>query len=374
MRKKVIFVVTKSNFGGAQRYVYDLATHLPDAYEPVVAFGPPPGGGEGRLAKLFREKGIRTVLIESLSRDVSLVDDYQALKDLTRLFKTEKPTVVHLNSSKAGGLGALAARLARVPRIIFTSHGLPYDEDRNAFQRILIIIATWLTIILTHCTIFISSDTIKRVNRLPLLHRRTKLIYNGIESPAFFAPAEARKALATIDPRITSTMRIVGCIGELHPNKNSAVLIDACARQADVHLVLIGDGELRSSLEQQAKESGSSERVHFLGYVPDAARYLRAFDIFALSSLKEGLPYVLLEAGFAYVPVVASDIPGIRDVILPDFTGILAQPRDAQSFANGISRILNDATLARSLSDELLLRMRKTFSFDTMVEKTVALY
>lgn len=375
MKKRILLVVTKSNYGGAQRYVFDLATHLPiEQFEVAVAFGPGPDGKPGRLSKMLDGKGIRTILVPELGRDVDLTGDWRAFRALSALFESERPDIVHLNSSKAGGLGALAARLKKVPRIVFTSHGLAFDEDRLFIPKVLISLATWATMLLAHVTIAISNSTFERARRMPFLWKKVVLVHNGIETPAFLSPSDARKELSALDPDMPDSLWI-GSVGELHPNKNYASMIDAMAYMApETHLVLLGDGEMREALAARAREKSVSERVHLLGYVPDAAKYLRAFDAFVLPSTKEGLPYVLLEAGYAYVPVVATDIPGMRDVILDNFTGLLVPPDDPHALATALGHVLRDATLSRSLSDELLKRIQKTFPLDRMIEKTVASY
>ncbi|OGG59596.1 hypothetical protein A2765_03255 [Candidatus Kaiserbacteria bacterium RIFCSPHIGHO2_01_FULL_56_24] len=375
MKKKILMVVTKSNYGGAQRYIFDLATNFPAGqFDVAVAFGPGPDGKPGRLAKMLGEKGVRTILISELGRDVDLAGDWRAFRALTALFGSERPDIVHLNSSKAGGLGALAARLKKVPRIVFTSHGLAFDEDRPFISKVLISLATWATMLLAHVTIAISNSTFERARRMPFLWKKVVLVHNGIETPSFLSPSDARKELRTLDPEMPDTFWI-GSVGELHQNKNYASMIDAMTHiDSETHLVIIGDGEMREVLAARAREKGVSERVHLLGYVPDAAKYLRAFDAFVLPSTKEGLPYVLLEAGYAYVPVVATDIPGMRDVILDNFTGLLVPPDDPHALATALGHVLRDATLSRSLSDELLKRIQKTFPLDRMLEKTVASY
>jgi glycosyltransferase involved in cell wall biosynthesis len=126
-KKKVTYVITKANWGGAQRYVFDLATHLPkEEFDVSVAYGV-----EGKLAEELKRAGIVTHYIPALGRDVSFVKDTKSLLELFELFLKEQPDVVHLNSSKAGGVGALAARLTGVPKIVFTIHGLPEDEARR---------------------------------------------------------------------------------------------------------------------------------------------------------------------------------------------------------------------------------------------------
>ena len=367
---KLLFVVTKSNAGGAQRYVYDLAAHCPDAYEPLVAFGPAPEGSPGRLAKRLAERGVRTILVPELARDVSIID-IRAFRALLGLMRAERPGIVHLNSSKAGGLGALAARLARVPRIVFTVHGLPSDEPRPRLQRALIAIATWLTCILAHRVIAITAADHARLRRQPFLFGKVRLIHSGIETPGFETPADARKALRSIDPGIPDGP-LVGIIAELHPNKDIPTAIEAVA-ETGAHLILLGDGEERARLETFANEQMPG-RAHFLGHVPDAAKYLRAFDAFVLSSVKEGLPYVLLEAGAAHVPIIATNVGGVPDIVLDGFTGLLPAPRDPAALTAGLRRLLDDSSLARSLTDEMGMRIRASFSFEGMLRETFAQY
>lgn len=369
-RTKVLFVITKSNFGGAQRYVYDLATHLPrDQFEVAVACGPDASGNTGQLSYLLNEREIPTFEIPALTRDMNIVDDARALFALTGLLRAEKPDVVHVNSSKAGGLGALAARLAGIDRIVFTVHGLPSDEARSRLARYLIAGMTWLTAFFAHRTITISEDAFRRIRMLPFLYGKTVLIHNGIEPPAFLAPREARTELRAIDPSIPDGF-LAGSIGELHANKGLDRAIEAAAT-SNVHLVIIGEGEERTHLEALAHEHGAGDLIHFLGFVPDAARYVRAFNAFVLLSRKEGLPYALLEAGAGYVPCIVSDLPTLRDIVLPDFTGIIAT--NTADAAAALTR-LHDENLARSLAEEMATRIRTTFPLPQMVEKTIACY
>lgn len=375
-KRKVLLVVTKSNFGGAQRYVYDLATHLPrNAFEVAVAFGPDVDGKPGRLSRLLNEKHIRTICIPELARDVNPLQDVHACRALARVLRTEQPDILHLNSSKAGGLGALAGRIAGIRRIIFTSHGLAFDEKRGPFARGAILLATWATMLLAHRTIAIANDTYERARLLPFLRKRLVLIHNGILTPHFLSKTDARKEIRTLDPSIPEDAQWIGSIGELHANKDYATAIEAMTFiESTAHLVVLGDGELHDSLVNHATALEVRDRVHFVGYVPEAARYLRAFDAFLLSSQKEGLPYVLLESGFGYLPVVASDIAGIRDIVLHNFTGLLVRPGNAFGFSEALEKVLADATLARTLSDELLKRVQKVFSLENMIERTARLY
>jgi glycosyltransferase involved in cell wall biosynthesis len=303
-KKKVMYVITKSNWGGAQRYVYDLASNLSkNDFEVSVAFGQP-----GLLAQKLKADGIPTHTITALTRDVSFWADIQSFFELLSLFRKEKPNVAHLNSSKAAGLGALAARLASVPRIIFTAHGWPFWEQRNVFARALIYFFSWLTALLSHQVIVVSNYDLRIARLMPGVGHKTIRIYNGINLPMSFGSGD------NIRRQFPSHARITGTIGELTRNKNQEALIDQAAAEQDMFVAIIGEGEDRPHLEWEIQAHGLEHRVKLFGFMP-AVEVLRGFDTFALPSIKEGLPYVLIEAKAAGLPIVANPVGGVSEIV-----------------------------------------------------------
>lgn len=303
-KKKILYVITKSNWGGAQRYVYDLATALPkEQFEVSVAFGQP-----GRLAEELSMAGITTYPIASLQRDISFGGDIKSFFELLQLFRTERPDIVHLNSSKAAGIGALAARLAGVPRIIFTAHGWPFWEDRNSIVRALIYFFSWLTAILSHTVITISDYDLHVAKQMPFVGRKAVRIYNGIDLHMAFGSADMIRSAFPPGAAITGT------VGELNRNKNQQALIDQAKHKSDMYVAIVGEGEERKTLEAKIRKEGLSDRVKLFGFIP-ASEVLKGFDVFALPSLKEGLPYVLLEAKAAGLPIIANRVGGVSEIL-----------------------------------------------------------
>lgn len=372
---KIIYLITKSNFGGAQKYVYELALAAQArGWDVSVACG---GTGEknaglGLLASKLTEVGIRVTPIPHFMRNVSFDDDVTAFFEVKRLLKDERPDILHVTSSKAGGIGGLAGRMAHVPRIIFTSHGLTIDETWRPFwQRVMIYIGTWLTIRFAHKTIMISSETYKRARRMPGMRKRVHFIKNGVAPVGFLDAATAR---AELELHIPPNHFLIGGIGELHVNKNWTVAIQTIAAlPSTVHLAIIGGGEEYESLRLHVEKLNVHNRVHLLGYVPDAVKYLKAFDIFLLPSKKEGLPYVILEAGLAGLPVVASDLPGIRDIIESGVQGFLVTPTP-QLLSTSAEMLIRDEGMRRRLGAALQERVMDDFSITHMDEETFALY
>jgi glycosyltransferase involved in cell wall biosynthesis len=228
-------------------------------------------------------------------------------------------------------------------------------------------------------TIQISRDTHERAQRMPFLKKKVHLIYNGIDSPHVLARDDARSLLrAHHAPHNTQEGVWIGSIAELHPNKNLASLIQAVAelQKQDVHvsLWLIGDGEERETLTTRSEQLHVADRVCCTGYIKDAARLLPAFDIFALPSKKEGLPYVLLEAGLAECAVVASNIHGNNDIIENTVSGLLVDTEHPEQIVNALRQLATSAEERQRFGTALNRRVQERFSIVRMRTETCALY
>lgn len=325
MATRILYVITKANWGGAQRYVYDLATSLPkDEFAVTVAVG-----GDGALSEKLRKAGIPVHSLAHVQRDLSVTNDIGGFFAIYNAIRTIRPDIVHLNSSKAGGLGALAARLLGMRKILFTAHGWPFMEQRNIAWRVFAWTSSWVTTLLSHSVIVISTNELHLGKRLPFCAEKMHLIHNGID---WHMPFGSGKQIRRAFPE---GARITGTIGELNKNKNQIALIEEARRDAALYVAIVGEGEMRPYLEEKIREYGLQDRVKLFGFV-HAQDVLRGFDEFALPSLKEGLAYVLLEAKAAGLPLRTNRIGGISDIL------------DAPDMAD--------------------------FSLDRMVEKTAALY
>jgi len=292
-----------------------------------------------------------------------------------------RPDIVHLNSSKAGGIGALAARLARVPRIVFTAHGWAFTEERGTLARSAVYWLSKLTAKLSHVVICVSEFDALQAQRMgKRIAQKVRVVHNGIGPIPFVSRDEARATLVPVDIAARhSTHLWVISNAELHPNKNLFTAIDAVAAYNETHLpkifyLIVSDGQERARIDEMLTRRKLREQVFLAGFIPEAARLLKAADIFFLPSKKEGLPYVILEAGLAELPVVASNVGGIPEIIEDGVCGFLHAPSDTYGFVEAFAQLARDEKLRETFGVELFSRVKNRFSLEKMVRETMALY
>lgn len=378
--KKILFVITKSNWGGAQQYVCTLATRYHEAgADVVVAFGGTgkAGASAGLLAATLAEAGVRTIFLAAFMRDIGFVREWSAFFELVRIIRREKPDVLHLNSSKAGGLGALAGRVGGVRRIVFTAHGWAHGESRPFYERSIIWIASWLTAQLCHHIITVSKNDLRHA---PVLFSRRKMtvIHNGISPFPLLAREEARAAIAAQHQGAARFPFWFLALSELHPNKGLDTFIrafaDVAALSADTALILVGDGQSRTELVSMTRSFGLADRVFFAGFVPNARTLLNAADVFVLSSRKEGLPFVILEASAARLPVVATRVGAVPEIIEDGISGLLVAPNNERELAQALMRMRDEDAFRERVRHALHARVVRDFSEEAMLLQTAEIY
>jgi len=377
---KILYLITKGSFGGAQRYVFDLATNLSkESFEVFVACG---AGRE--LEERLKEKYVPTTILKNSQRNINPIKEFLLFFEILKKLKKIKPDIVHLNSSKIGFLGALTARLYNIARkkklkIIFTAHGWASNEKKGWLQRLIIFKLQWLTVILSHKTIAVSEKTKIDIARLPFIKGKIVVIHNGIRGIDFLTREKARETLGEFNKSLKKALSknpeltIVGTISELHKNKGLDLAIEAL-KSLNAFFVIIGEGEEREKLEKQIRDEKLEEKIALLGHVKEASIYLKAFDIFTLTSRTEALPYAILEAGRAELPVVASSVGGVPEIIDDRKSGLLVKAEDAYSIQSVLNSLLAETEKRKLLGERLSKKIASEFSFEKMLEETVAIY
>lgn len=351
-RPKLLLLVTSSAWGGAERYVVRLASAASAEFDVTVAAGP------SKSRELFRRlpPGVKAFELADLVRPIAPWSDLKAIRRLRRLIDEETFDLVHANSSKAGLVGALAARLSRArPRVLFTAHGWGFSERRSLPFRLAVLWSEKLAARFRAATIVLTSAEravalAERLSSPEKLH----LIPLGIDRGEIaFLDRDAARAELSRACAAPIGGRVIGAIANAYPAKDLPNLLAAFARLApevpDAELVVIGDGPEMPKLRALHAALPHRDRVHLPGALRDAARLLKGFDVFALSSSKEGLPWAILEASLAEVPIVATRVGALPELIEDGVTGSLVPPSDAVALSAALRAALTDSALLQKL-------------------------
>lgn len=376
-RKKVIIFITKSNWGGAQKYVFDIATHLPkDQFDVVVSLG-----GNGLLRTRLAESGIRIIPLYGLERDVSVTKDFKSFFNILKILKNERPDIIHVNSTKISGLAALAGRLVGIKNIIFTIHGWAFNEPRGFISKTIIKSLYLVMLWLSHNVIAVSNKIVAQVQSWPFRKETLKVVHNGINKPTFLTKDIAREKLGEILHTVFSQDTLLcGGIGELHPIKGQTYAIQAIEKilkerpEIKISYIIIGSGEIKEKLVEEIKTRGLEGKVFLTGYLQDASAYLKALDYYIFPSLSEGLPYAIVEAGFAEIPVIASNVGGIPEVITHGTEGTLTPSMDPEAIYEALCTYIDNPAQAKSHATTLHDKVAKEFSLEHMIKETVRVY
>lgn len=363
---KILYIITKSNWGGAQKYVFDLASHQKEqGAEVAVAFG-----GEGILAQKLKERVIKTIQIPNLERNVSLEKEIKVLKNLYQILKTEKPEIIHLNSSKIGVLGSLAGRLAGIKKIVFTAHGWPFREERPFGQVLIIKFLSWLSIIFSHQVICVSEKDFNDVKNWLFVKNKVNIVHNGID---------LKGSASELSQKNNGDVIKIISIAELHKNKGLEYGLKTISLlrnkiQNFQYSIFSFGGDEENKLKEMIKELNLENFVELKISQENHHLFLRDADIYFMPSLKEGLPYVLLEAGSNYLPVVASDTGGISEIIENYKNGFLIQVKDTNAFELALEKLIQDKNLREEFGRQAKEKIMREFDLEKMLQKTEKVY
>ena len=369
-RPGVLMLVTRLNIGGPARLVLDLAKQLGPEMGITVAAGRPPEE-EGELS----DPAV-TVARLPLVRPVRPRADLEALLGVRSLLAGRRPGVLHTHMAKAGALGRLAAlslpRRLR-PRLVHTFHGhVLQGYFGSAEQRGFLALERRLARY-SDALVAVSPEVRDELVDLGVGRpEQYRVVPVGLNLNQYSRVAEREGQVGALRTSLglPGSAFLAGVVGRLVPIKDHATLLEALAAVPDVHLAVIGDGELRSSLHRLAAELGVAERAHFTGWWADMPGALEDLDLVVLSSRNEGTPLALVEAAAAGRPVLATDVGGVRHVVEDGVSGWLCRAGDALGLAERMRALAKEPSLGRAAGQQGRRLVAPRFG----IERTVALH
>ncbi len=343
-------------------------------YQPELACAP-----AGRLIRLVRDHDMAVRTFNSLVQPIHPAKDLLAVAALTLFLKRNHYHIVHTHNSKAGFIGRLAARLARVPIIVHTVHGFAFHDQEPPWRQHLFRNLECAAYYWCDKMIFISQPLIDWALR-ERVARPEKIvkIYSGIELEKFQPATEAARNRIRKQWGLKKNHKVMGIVSKLWEGKGHADLLRAFAEIRkeipQARLVIVGEGDLRASLEHQASELKIGDSVIFTGFRDDIPDIVSMLDVAVLPSLFEGMGRVLLEAMAMERPVVASRVGGIPDLVDHGVNGLLVPPEDAGELAAAIKKILLDPQLGREMGRAGQKKVSEQFSADYMAQAIERVY
>jgi glycosyltransferase involved in cell wall biosynthesis len=374
---KIAHIVTRMDWGGAPDIVRILCESLESSYEVRLIIGPSKHLSE--RTRLFLDKFKDNVItVSHLRRDINPLWDLLALIKLFLLFRAERFDIVHTHTAKAGLLGRIAGWLAGVPTIIYMPHGhVFYGYFGLLMSRAAITVERVVAYITDKVMVLTELEKRDLVAFKVTTPDKIIVVNSGLELEAYkesVTDVQGKKNELQIGEGIS----VVGVIGRLEPVKGHRYLVEAARmvtkESPRVKFLIVGDGSLRSDLESRCQELGVEDKFIFTGWKEDVCSILPTLDILVLPSVNEAVGRVLIEAGACGIPVVATNVGGVPEIVRDNETGVLVAPGSPEEMARAIIDLLNSEGKRQRMSFAAEQWIGDRFSAHRMVEDVSSSY
>ena len=325
--------------------------------------------------------GIRHVALSRATRAMAPGQDVAFARELYRLFRRERPDIVHLHNPKPGWFGRPAARAARVPVVVNTVHGLYATPEDPWTRRAVVYGLERVAAACSHAELLQSVEDVEVLRRLGVPARRIQVLGNGVDLSRFSVPTVVEREAARSRLGLRPDQVAVGVVARLVWEKGLAEVIEAATVMSSTHpqvrWLVVGpldsdksDGLAPADLDRVSAESG----ITFLGERSDVEDFYRALDMYVLASHREGFPRSAMEAAASGLPLVVTDIRGCRQVVDDGVNGRLVRPRDAASLGQAVSMLAADAEMRTRMGEASRAKAVREFDQQQVIDITLATY
>ncbi len=373
-KTKILHIITNLPVGGAQDNTLLTVERLNREKYEVTLMCAQDGDWVERARQI---KNLKLIFVNELKRKIHPVADLVAQVKVYKHIRRGGYDIVHTHSSKPGFVGRIAAKLARVPIVIHTIHGFPFNDFMHPLVRWVFIDIERFLSGMTDLLVTVSKLNLEKALKLRLgPAEKFRNVYSGIDLSKFDIPVDAERKKK--DLGVLNGDCIVGMVGRLSQQKAPLDFINAIPRvlkaRSDVRFVIVGDGELRQETMDLSRRLNVDKNVMLLGFRDDIPELLPTLDVFVLTSLWEGLGRSLTEAMYTGRPVVATAVEGVPELVEDGKTGILVAPKDIDAIADGIVHMLNTPEDANRMGAEAAKQINERFQADVMVKRLDEIY
>jgi glycosyltransferase involved in cell wall biosynthesis len=374
-KSDILHIIARMNIGGPALHVAQLSSGLmQNGFETTLVSGIQ-AAAEGDMTDLAHEYGLTFHLYHNLRARLSPWSDLYVCSRLWRLMRSTSPRIVHTHTAKAGALGRIAAKLSRVPIIVHTFHGHVFSGYWGpVISTIIVLVERMLARLST--VILTVSDTV-----------RNELLQHNIAPPekihvlplgldlTEYKNCSTKRGQFRRELDIEPNVPLIGNVGRLVPIKNHRYFLMAAQVMVQTgfegRFVIVGNGELASELYKQARELDIGNSVIFTGWRRDLDKIYADLDVLVNTSINEGTPFAIIEAMAARVPVVATSVGGVPDIIKSDETGYLVPENDVHTLVDGIVSALESSD---AMLDAAQNHVMEHHNLESMVNHMVNLY
>ena len=357
---KILFLITRADtVGGAQAHVKDLAISLQQDQHQVLIIT----GILGIYNDVLKQQGINSIACETLKPQIDPIQDGKSLKFILNTIRDFQPDLLAIHSSKTGILGRIASKISKIP-CTFTAHGWSFTTGVPEPNRSIYKLLEKLVAPLTNKIICVSQCDRKIAIKAGINPDRLITIHNGMKDiePTLKANPDSDRPLKIL------------MVARFDRQKDHKTLIEAFQDISGAELILVGDGSSFDEMQDLVKKLNLSDRVQFLGFREDVAEIIAQSHIFVLISNWEGLPCTIIEAMRANLPVIASAVGGISELIENGKTGYLIPHGDRVFFKQKLVELLDNPELRVKMGQAGRQKYESQFKFEYMYQKTLSTY
>lgn len=375
--KKILYVITRLEPCGTMENIMDLISGIISDYEIVLVLGSKNTDVERIKSHSIKYK-YKIIFINELIREIAPIYDLISLWKLCRIVRKEKPNILHTHTSKAGFLGRLAGKLAKIKNVVHTPHGHIFYGYFGKIKTKLFVLLEKIASKFTKKIIVLSHSEREDHLRLNIGNaEQFVVIPNGVDMDKFNnLNTDVNNKKKQIG--VTDGSKVIGVIGRLTPVKGHIYFTRAMEKVTkeikNLKAIFVGSGELEEELKKEINKLRLNDYIIFLGKRQDVPEILKICDLVVLPSLNEGFGLSIVEAQAAGKPVIATKVGGIPEVVKDGETGILVSPKDSDALADSIIALINDESKMKSIAERAKQRVRENFTKESMIRRLKELY
>lgn len=378
---KVLHIITRLAGGGAdENTIYIIENLDQEVYKVDLITGSQ--NLDSMINSINLPQDSKLYKVENLIRNIAPIKDLKAFIDIYKIIKKNKYDIVHTHIAKSGVLGRLAAKVAKVPLIIHSVHGITFPDTISPFSRLLFLNIERLIGFITDLFLPVGEDIKNKYIDAKIGNPENyKIIYSGMELVLYQKAKNysmSKKNEIKDELSIERDKVVIGCVSSLEERKGHKYLLEVFKRLKrdydNIVLVIAGTGNEKNNLTETVKKYNIEDDVIFTGYRDDIENIFSIMDIKVLTSLWEGLPKVLIQAAYMSIPIVTFDVEGVREVIDNGKNGFITDVLDLEDFYNKLSLLIKDKDLRKKMSQYSNINEENRWDYSNMVKEIEKVY